>query len=53
MVVPRLEYWLAGHLPGLSEVGFGVWDGTAINDKSTVVAASLIHGQPGGRDRDL
>lgn len=30
-----------GHLFGLSDVGFGMWAGTAINDTSSVVAAGV------------
>ena len=30
---------LAGHVLGLSDIGFGMWAGTAINDTSSVVAA--------------
>lgn len=30
-----------GHLLGLSDMGFGMWAGTAINDTSSVVAAGL------------
>ena len=33
-----------GHLMGLSQHGFGLWAGTAINDTSSVVAASDIYG---------
>lgn len=33
-----------GHLLGLSQHGFGLWAGTAVNDTSSVVAASDIYG---------
>ncbi len=33
-----------GHLLGLSQHGFGLWSGTAINDTSSVVAASDVYG---------
>ena len=34
-----------GHLMGLSQHAFGLWAGTAINDTSSVVAASTVYGQ--------
>jgi uncharacterized integral membrane protein (TIGR00698 family) len=34
-----------GHLLGLSQHAFGLWAGTAINDTSSVVAASTSYGQ--------
>jgi uncharacterized integral membrane protein (TIGR00698 family) len=33
-----------GHLLGLSQHAFGLWAGTAINDTSSVVAASTVYG---------
>ena len=33
-----------GHLLGLSQHAFGLWAGTAINDTSSVVAASSVYG---------
>lgn len=33
-----------GHLMGLSQHGFGLWAGTAINDTSSVVAAGAVYG---------
>lgn len=33
-----------GHLLGLSQHGFGLWAGTAINDTSSVVAAATVYG---------
>ena len=33
-----------GHLMGLSQESFGLWAGTAINDTSSVLAASTIYG---------
>lgn len=30
-----------GHLMGMSDIGFGMWSGTAINDTSSVVAAGV------------
>ena len=39
-VLAVLTFPLLGHLLGLSERGFGLWAGTAINDTSSVVAAA-------------
>lgn len=39
-----LLFPLAGHALGLSQEGFGLWAGTAINDTSSVVAAATIYG---------
>jgi uncharacterized integral membrane protein (TIGR00698 family) len=43
-VVAVLTYPSLGHLLGLSQHAFGLWAGTAINDTSSVVAASTIYG---------
>jgi uncharacterized integral membrane protein (TIGR00698 family) len=43
-VVAVLLYPSLGHLLGLSQHSFGLWAGTAINDLSSVVAASTIYG---------
>jgi uncharacterized integral membrane protein (TIGR00698 family) len=43
-VVAVLLYPSLGHLLGLSQHSFGLWAGTAINDVSSVVAASTIYG---------
>ncbi|MEO9176015.1 MAG: putative sulfate exporter family transporter [Gaiellales bacterium] len=43
-VVAVLIYPTLGHAFGLSQHAFGVWAGTAINDTSSVVAASTIYG---------
>lgn len=43
-VVAVLLYPALGHLMGLSQHAFGLWAGTAINDTSSVVAASTIYG---------
>ena len=43
-VVAVLLYPTIGHALGLSQRGFGLWAGTAINDLSSVVAASTIYG---------
>jgi len=37
-----------GHLIGLSDTGFGMWAGTAINDTSSVVAAASSWSQQAG-----
>ena len=37
-----------GHLMGLSDHGFGVWTGTAVNDTSAVVAAGFAFSQAAG-----
>ena len=37
-----------GHLMGLSDNGFGVWAGTAVNDTSAVVAAGFAFSQAAG-----
>ena len=43
-VVAVLSFPSLGHLIGLSQHAFGLWAGTAINDTSSVVAASTIYG---------
>lgn len=37
-----------GHLLGLTDSGFGIWDGTAVNDTSAVVAAGFAFSQAAG-----
>src|SRR3974390_38088 len=37
-----------GHLLGLSQSGFGVWAGTAVNDTSSVVATGYAYGHTAG-----
>lgn len=37
-----------GHLLGLSQSGFGLWAGTAVNDTSSVVAAAYAYGRTAG-----
>lgn len=39
-----------GHLLGLTDQGFGVWAGTAVNDTSSVVAAASSWSQQAGND---
>ena len=43
-IVAVLAFPPIGHLLGMSEQTFGTWAGTAINDTSSVVAASLAYG---------
>ena len=38
----------AGHLLGMSDIGFGMWAGTAINDTSSVVAAGYSYSNEAG-----
>ena len=38
----------AGHLLGMSDMGFGIWAGTAINDTSSVVAAGYSYSHEAG-----
>lgn len=39
---------IIGHLLGLTDRGFGLWDGTAVNDTSAVVAAGFAYSQAAG-----
>lgn len=39
-IVAVLLFPLLGHVMGLTDLGFGLWAGTAINDTSSVVAAA-------------
>jgi uncharacterized integral membrane protein (TIGR00698 family) len=43
-VVAVLLYPGLGHVLGLSQHSFGLWAGTAVNDLSSVVAASTVYG---------
>ncbi len=43
-VVGALAFPLVGHALGMSQAGFGLWAGTAINDTSSVVAAGTVFG---------
>lgn len=47
-VIAVLAYPQLGHLMGLSQHGFGLWAGTAINDVSSVVAAAYTYGHAAG-----
>ncbi len=37
-----------GHMLHMSDYGFGLWDGTAVNDTSAVVAAGFAYSQEAG-----
>lgn len=47
-MVAVFTFPLIGHLLGLSQNGFGLWDGTAVNDTSAVVAAGFAYGKAAG-----
>ncbi len=47
-LVAVLAFPLFGHTLGLSQEGFGIWAGTAINDTSSVVAAGYAYGPAAG-----
>jgi uncharacterized integral membrane protein (TIGR00698 family) len=47
-VVAVLVFPLLGHLMQLSDLGFGLWAGTAINDTSSVVAAGFSYSKVAG-----
>jgi len=47
-VVAVVAYPALGHLLSLSQHGFGLWAGTAINDTSSVVAAAYTYGHTAG-----
>jgi len=47
-VVAVVLYPALGHLLSLSQHGFGLWAGTAINDTSSVVAAAYTYGHTAG-----
>ncbi len=47
-LVAVLVFPALGHLMGLSQEGFGLWAGTAINDTSSVVAAGYSYGTEAG-----
>jgi len=42
-----------GHLLGMSDTGFGMWAGTAINDTSSVVAAATAWSEVAGNNNAL
>ncbi|MFT0546598.1 YeiH family protein [Allopusillimonas ginsengisoli] len=47
-VVAVLTFPLMGHWLGMSDTGFGMWAGTAINDTSSVVAAGYSYSVAAG-----
>ncbi len=47
-IVAVIVFPLIGHLLRLSDTGFGIWAGTAINDTSSVVAAGYAYSQHAG-----
>jgi uncharacterized integral membrane protein (TIGR00698 family) len=47
-LVAVLLFPLLGHLMHLSDLGFGMWAGTAINDTSSVVAAGYSYSRAAG-----
>jgi uncharacterized integral membrane protein (TIGR00698 family) len=47
-IVAVLLFPLLGHLMHLSDLGFGMWAGTAINDTSSVVAAGYSYSHAAG-----
>ncbi|MEO9078276.1 MAG: YeiH family protein [Rhodanobacter sp.] len=47
-VVAVLLFPLLGHMMHLSDLGFGLWAGTAINDTSSVVAAGYSYSHAAG-----
>ncbi len=47
-VVAVLLFPMLGHLMDLSDLGFGLWAGTAINDTSSVVAAGYSYSHAAG-----
>lgn len=49
-VVAVLIFPLLGHAMQLSQHAFGLWAGTAINDTSSVVAASVPYGREAGAE---
>jgi len=47
-IVALLVYPVFGHVFGLTQVAFGSWAGTAVNDTSVVVATGYVYGQTAG-----
>jgi uncharacterized integral membrane protein (TIGR00698 family) len=48
-IVAVLLFPPLGHMLGLDQQAFGLWAGTAINDTSSVVAASVAYGNEAGQ----
>ncbi len=49
-IIAVLLFPALGHLLALTQHGFGLWAGTAINDTSSVVAAGFIYGHAAGNE---
>lgn len=47
-IIAVLIFPVLGHMMGMSDTGFGMWAGTAINDTSSVVAAGYSYSQAAG-----
>ena len=47
-VVAVVVFPFFGHLMAMSDIGFGLWAGTAINDTSSVVAAAYSYSEEAG-----
>jgi len=47
-MVAVFAFPVIGHLLGLSDSGFGLWAGTAVNDTSAVVASGFAYSQAAG-----
>ena len=47
-VVAVLVFPFFGHALNMSDIGFGLWAGTAINDTSSVVAAAYSYSTEAG-----
>lgn len=47
-IIAVLIFPIVGHMMNMSDVGFGLWAGTAINDTSSVVAAGYSYSQAAG-----
>ncbi|HRL20429.1 YeiH family protein [Alcaligenes sp. SDU_A2] len=47
-ILAVLIFPVAGHMMNMSDAGFGVWAGTAINDTSSVVAAGYSYSNQAG-----
>ncbi len=48
-ILAVLTFPLLGHLLGMTQLQFGTWAGTAINDTSSVVAAGFAYGPEAGK----
>jgi uncharacterized integral membrane protein (TIGR00698 family) len=47
-IIALVIYPLVGHRLSLSQIAFGSWDGTAVNDTSVVVATGYVYGPLAG-----